>query len=76
MTMPHEELRTLKYAREFLRELLNPKLTPRVPKAIRQRASSLLRHYPWDLHLEARYADDVCEHGEPRIFCRECKEVV
>lgn len=33
-------------------ELLSPHMTPRVPKNIRQRANSLLRHWPDDYHLD------------------------
>jgi hypothetical protein len=32
--------------REFLRELLDPKTTPKVPATIRDKARRLLRHYP------------------------------
>lgn len=47
MTLPHEELRSLNYAFEFLCDLIDPASTPRVPLEIRQRASRILRHYPW-----------------------------
>jgi hypothetical protein len=35
----------------MLLDLLNPKITPKVPKYIRQRASSILRHYPDSHHF-------------------------
>lgn len=46
MTLPDERFRSIKYAREFMRNLLDPKKTPRVPKEIRQQASAVLRHFP------------------------------
>lgn len=46
MTTRSEELRTVAQVREFLRELLDPKTTPKVPATIRDKARRLLRHYP------------------------------
>lgn len=46
MTLPYEEKRAVNYTREFLYDLLIPSKTPRVPKEVRDRARSLLRHYP------------------------------
>ena len=46
MTLPDEEARAIDAVRQFMFELLDPKLTPRVPKAIRQQARRLLKHYP------------------------------
>jgi hypothetical protein len=46
MTLPEEEARAIDSVRQFMFELLDPKLTPRVPKAIRQQARRLLKHYP------------------------------
>jgi hypothetical protein len=44
-------------------ELIDPKKTPRVPKAVRQRALHLLRHYPseFDMKLIAD-REDMQEH--------------
>jgi hypothetical protein len=55
MTLPHEELQALLNARAFLVDLLDPKATPRVSKAIRERAYWCLRHYPWDFAIKERY---------------------
>lgn len=52
MTIPCERQRSLRYARDFLRDLLDPKKTPRVPKAIRREAYYRLKHYPWDTHID------------------------
>ena len=51
MTLPNERINAIKRTREFLRDLLNPKKTPKVPKCIRQQASDCLKHYPWDMYL-------------------------
>lgn len=34
-----------------MRDLLDPKATPRIPREIRRRAYYALKHYPWDSHL-------------------------
>lgn len=52
MTLPDERYRAIKNAREFLRSLLDPKLTPKVPKKIRKEAYYVLKHYIWDMDLE------------------------
>lgn len=52
MTLPNERYRSLVQAKEFLRTLLDPKLTPRVPKAIRKEAYWRLRHFPSTYELE------------------------
>ena len=46
MTLHDEEARAIDATRQFMFELLDPKLTPRVPKAIRQQARRLLKHFP------------------------------
>jgi hypothetical protein len=51
VTLPDERYRALRCGQQFLLDLLNPKLTPKVPKYIRQRAYSILRHYPDSYHF-------------------------
>jgi len=51
MTLPDERYRAVRYARQFLFDLCDPKKTPGVPKIIRSQASSILRHYPDDYHM-------------------------
>ena len=46
MTTPHERTRSLIETKQFLYELQDPKLTPRVPAAVREIARKLVRHYP------------------------------
>ena len=62
MTLPNERYRAIKYTEQFLTDLLDPKKTPRVPKHIRQRAYSCLRHYP------SRYEMDVVATRSPSVF--------
>jgi hypothetical protein len=51
MTLPDERYRALRCGQQLLLDLLNPKVTPKVPKYIRQRANSILRHYPDSYHF-------------------------
>jgi hypothetical protein len=51
MTLPDERYRALRSGHQMLLDLLNPKVTPKVPKYIRQRALSVLRHYPDSYHF-------------------------
>ena len=46
MTVPSERYNALNRTREFMRELLDPKKTPRVPSKVRKEAYWCLRHYP------------------------------
>lgn len=48
MTLPDERINAIKNTREFLRSLLDPKVTPKVPKDVRKQAYWCLRHYPAD----------------------------
>ena len=52
MTLPHERYRAMKCGYQFLLDLQDPKKTPKVPAYIRQRASSVLRHYPFEYHFD------------------------
>ena len=52
MTLPFERFRAVNHTREFLMDLIDPALTPKVPKRIRQRAAYLLKHYPAHMEME------------------------
>ena len=52
MTLPDERYRAMRLAQSFLQDLCNCHQTPRVPRAIRERARSILRHYPTSWHLD------------------------
>lgn len=52
MTLPYERTRAVVQTEEFLKDLINPKKTPKVPKEVRKQAYSLLRHYPNSIDME------------------------
>ena len=52
MTIPFERTRAVDMARSFMEDLIDPQKTPRVPKAIRQQALYVLRHYPTQFDME------------------------
>jgi len=52
MTLPDERYRAVQRAAQFLQQLCNPAVTPRVPKEIRREAAAVLRHFPSDYDLQ------------------------
>jgi len=52
MTVPNERKAAVMNTEKFLLRLMDPKQTPRVPKAIRQEARGLLKHYPTEYYVE------------------------
>lgn len=58
MTLPDERYRAVVQTQKFLIEILS---TPRVPKAVKDRARSCLRHYPseWDMKAASELASHV-----------------
>lgn len=68
MTLPDERYRAILYAVSLCEDLLDPKKTPRVPKDIRSRARSVLRHFPDEYYLSmlAEARPDIIERrGDP-----------
>lgn len=61
MTLPYERKSAVLRTEQFLKDLLDPKKTPRVPKAIREQAYRCLKHYPSVLYMDmaAEQAPDV-----------------
>ena len=60
--MPDERYRSVMWAKKFLEGIAHDKKAyPRISKAIRGEAHSILRHFPneWDLDSAARRAPDV-----------------
>ncbi len=53
MTLPDERTRAVIYTQQFLRDLLDPKKTPKVPREVRKRAYACLRHYPWSTDVDS-----------------------
>jgi len=67
MTLPDERYRAVQYAQQFLQRLAGGEY-PRVPKAVRQEARSILRHYPnaWDMTCAAETSPEIFqEQMEP-----------
>lgn len=52
MTLPYERKAAIDNTRRFLIDLCNPKETPRIPQSVRERARSLLRHYPGKYYMQ------------------------
>jgi hypothetical protein len=63
MTLPDERYRAVKHAALFLSRLAGGEY-PRTPKAVRDQARSILRHYPnaWDMDRAAEAAPEVFQH--------------
>lgn len=59
MTLPDERTRAVLRVERFLMDLRNPKKYPRIPKAVREEASRLLRHYPTQYNM--MYIDESFE---------------
>lgn len=56
MTLPDERSRAVEQTETFLKALIDPAETPRVPHYVREWARSCLRHYPshYDMERAAR----------------------
>jgi len=68
MTLPDERYRAIMYAKSLCEDLLDSSKTPRVPKAVRQRALGVLRHFPDEYYLSmlAEARPDIIERiGDP-----------
>ena len=61
MTLPRERLNAIRNARLFLTSLLYRDVTPRVPKAIREQARSVLKHFVWTCDQET--IESTCSCG-------------
>lgn len=61
MTLPDERYRAVMQAEDFLRELCDPEVYPRLPKTVRDRARHVLRHFPtsWDMHRACELAPEI-----------------
>lgn len=69
MTLPDERYRSVMWAKRFLESLAyDKKAYPRISKAVRGEAHSILRHFPseWDMTNAAEHAPSVFqERMEP-----------
>ncbi len=66
MTLVSERILAIQNTRQFLYDLLDPKKTPRVPRAVRQLARHCLKHYPTDMYL----IDIFSEYHSKGLFCK------
>lgn len=75
MTIPIERSWAIRNVENFLLSLLNPKKTPKVPRAVRRRASQLLKHFPtgFDMTRARKKAPDLFgtpkEGGDDKPYC-------
>jgi hypothetical protein len=69
MTMPDERFRATSRARDFLLDLCTPSATPKVPLHVRDRARSLLKHFPTDLDLE------IASEAAPDVFATHKRHI-
>jgi len=60
MTLPIQRTNAVLRTERFLIDLLDPKKTPRVPRAVRQEAGRLLKHYPTKFDME--YMEESFEY--------------
>ena len=51
MTLPDEMFNSIRSARMFMTALMDPALTPKVPKEIRSRARDRLKHFPSEFEI-------------------------
>ena len=73
MTLPVERKNAVLYTEQFLIDLCNPKVTPRVPGHIRDRARGLLRHYPGKYYMELASEQAPTVFGEWNAeYFRQC----
>lgn len=70
MTVPRERTNAVIFTENFLKDLLDPKKTPRVPKSVRQQAVRCLRHYPsqWEMETIAAREDGEAQPIQMKIF--------
>ena len=52
VTLPTERTNAVLRTRRFLMDLRDPKKYPRVPKAVREEASRVLKHYTTEYDME------------------------
>ncbi len=69
MTLPDERYRAVKWAESFLQRLAGGQIA-RVPKAVRDEARSILRHYPgsWDMERAASACPDVFQQQMEPLY--------
>ena len=68
MTLPDERYRAVQWAKKFLEEVAFT--TPRIPRAVREEARRVLRHYPgeYDLDQIEQYAPHVIQQRMEPLY--------
>ena len=69
MTLPDERYQAVLEARLLLLDLILPHRTPRMTQQLRDRASAILKHFPYEWEMEA-----VADHL-PSLFRKELDDV-
>lgn len=67
MTLPVERKHAVLNTEQFLKDLLDPKKTPRVPREVREQARRCLKHYPhkFEMDYASEQAPDVFGEFKP-----------
>jgi hypothetical protein len=73
MTMPFERTNAVLRTEQFLADLLDTKVTPRIPSSIRREARSLLKHYPskFDMEIISMREDGVDNTKTYQVFGKD-----
>ena len=69
MTLPDERYRSVLWAASFLSRLAGGEF-PRTPKAVRQEAANILRHFPntWDMDRAAATSPEVFQKQMEAVY--------
>lgn len=71
MTLPDEMFNSIRGARSFLIDMLDPKITPKLPKEIRRRASARLKHFPSEFDINQMENMFQTIHKDKNILVNE-----
>ena len=72
MTLPQEMFQSIRNARHFMVALMDPSQTPKVPKAVRQRARDRLKHFPSEYEINELEKMHSLMGRDPNILLNEC----
>ena len=72
MTTHEEMMRSIDSAHSFLFDLMNPQMTKRIPKEIRQRARRVVKHFPFssDYMMQCLSSNQLASEN----LCEELKD--
>lgn len=76
MTLPEEMFNSIRSARIFMSALMDPALTPKVPKEIRKRARDRLKHFPSDFEINRlEEMHNIMNHDQNILINETNKEI-